>query len=211
VVEDDAYGELYFREPPPPSLFSLANEEERQWIVHITSFSKTLAPGLRLAWMSAPSALRNHLVVAKQLGDTHTAMLSQLVAFHYLNAGSLEPALSRMRIFYQRQASAVQRAIKAELDNTPFRADMPDGGMFYWAEIPGVDTVGMLKHAIQRGVAYVPGAPFYVDRPAASRLRLSFASASAEQIAVGIHRLGDCVRLELERVAQRRVGMEQQS
>jgi DNA-binding transcriptional MocR family regulator len=211
VVEDDAYGELYFREPPPPSLFSLANEEERQWIVHIASFSKTLAPGLRLAWMSAPPTLQRHLVVAKQLGDTHAAMLSQLVAFHYLNAGSLEPALSRMRIFYQRQAYAVQRAIKAELGDTPFRADMPDGGMFYWAEIPGVDTGDMLKHAIQRGVAYVPGTPFYAERPEASRLRLSFASATSEQIAEGIRRLGDCIRFELERIAQRSVGMEQQS
>jgi 2-aminoadipate transaminase len=211
VVEDDAYGELYFREPPPPSLFSLANEEERRWVIHIASFSKSLAPGLRLAWMSAPPALRSHLVVAKQLGDTHTTMLSQLVAFHYLNAGSLEPALSRMRILYQRQAYAVQRAIKAELADTPFRADMPDGGMFYWAEIPGVDTGGMLKHAIQRGIAYVPGTPFYAGNPETSRLRLSFASASAERIAEGIRRLGDCIRFELERVAQRSVRKEQQS
>lgn len=202
VVEDDAYGELYFRDPPPPSLFALANEEERKWVIHVSSLSKTLAPGLRLAWISGPPALLGHVVVAKQLGDTHSATLSQLVAFHYLNAGSLEPGLSRMRIFYQRQAYAMQRAIKAELGDTPFTADVPEGGMFYWADIPGLDTSVMLEHAIKRGVAYVPGAPFYVDGPEKTRLRLSFASASAEQLAEGIRRLGECIRDELERVAQ---------
>jgi 2-aminoadipate transaminase len=211
VVEDDAYGELYFRDPPPPSLFALANEEERKWVVHVSSLSKTLAPGLRLAWMSGPPALLGHVVVAKQLGDTHAATLSQLVAFHYLNAGSLEPALSRMRIFYQRQAYAMQRAIKAELGDTPFRAETPEGGMFYWADIRGLDTSVMLEHAVKRGVAYVPGAPFYPDGPETTRLRLSFASASAEQIGDGVRRLGDCIRDELERAAQRRVRMEQLS
>jgi DNA-binding transcriptional MocR family regulator len=152
-----------------------------------------------------------HVVVAKQLGDTHAATLSQLVAFHYLNAGSLEPALSRMRIFYQRQAYAMQRAIKAELGDTPFRAETPEGGMFYWADIRGLDTSVMLEHAVKRGVAYVPGAPFYPDGPETTRLRLSFASASAEQIGDGVRRLGDCIRDELERAAQRRVRMEQLS
>jgi 2-aminoadipate transaminase len=171
-------------------------------VIHVSSLSKTLAPGLRLAWISGPPALLGHVVVAKQLGDTHSATLSQLVAFHYLNAGSLEPGLSRMRIFYQRQAYAMQRAIKAELGDTPFTADVPEGGMFYWADIPGLDTSVMLEHAIKRGVAYVPGAPFYVDGPEKTRLRLSFASASAEQLAEGIRRLGECIRDELERVAQ---------
>lgn len=211
VVEDDAYGELYFRDPPPPSLFALANEEERQWVVYVSSFSKILAPGLRLAWMSAPPALMSHLMVAKQLGDTHAATLSQLVAFHYLNAGSLEPALSRMRMFYQRQAHAMLRAIKAELGDTPFNATMPDGGMFYWADIQGLDTSVMLQRAVQRGVAYVPGAPFYAEAPKPTRLRLAFATASAEQIGEGIRRLGDCIRDEFESKTQPEVRMEQLS
>jgi len=128
IVEDDAYGELYFEEPPPPSLFALANEEERQWVVHLASFSKILAPGLRLAWLSAPAELLRHVVVAKQLGDTHASTLSQLAAFHYLNAGSLEPALSRLRRFYQSQVRAMQRAIKTELSGTPFNARSPRAG-----------------------------------------------------------------------------------
>ncbi len=195
IVEDDAYGELYFREPPPPSLFALANDEERQWVVHLASFSKILAPGLRLAWMSAPAELLRHLVVAKQLGDTHASTLSQLVAFHYLNAGSLEPALGRMRHFYENQARAMQRAIKAELSDIPFNAMTPEGGMFYWADLPLVDTTAMLRNAIdEHGVAYVPGAAFYSGRPEHTRMRLSFASASVEQIGEGIRRLARCIR-----------------
>jgi 2-aminoadipate transaminase len=197
IVEDDAYGELYFNEPPPPSLFALANDEERQWVVHLASFSKILAPGLRLAWLSAPAELLRHVVVAKQLGDTHASTLSQLAAFHYLNAGSLEPALSRMRIFYKNQAHAMQRAIKTELSGTPFNAMHPEGGMFYWADLPFVDTKAMLRNAIEEhGVAYVPGAAFYVGQPERTRLQLSFASASVEQIGEGIRRLARCIRWE---------------
>lgn len=197
IVEDDAYGELYFQDPPPPSLFALANDEERQWVIHLASFSKILAPGLRLAWLSAPAELLRHLVVAKQLGDTHASTLSQLVAFHYLNAGSLEPSLSRTRRFYENQARAMQRAIKAEMGGTPFNAMHPEGGMFYWADLPFVDTTAMLRNAIdEHGVAYVPGAAFYAGHPKRSRLRLSFASASVEQIGEGIRRLARCIRWE---------------
>jgi len=209
IVEDDAYSELYFGEPPPPSLLALANEEERQWVVHLSSFSKTLAPGLRLAWLSAPAELLRHVVVAKQLGDTHASTLSQLVAFHYLNAGSFEPALSRIRRFYQSQALAMQRAIKTELGGMSFNTTAPDGGMFYWADLPKLDTTAMLDSAIEHGVAYVPGAPFYAGQPEHTRLRLSFASASAEQIGEGIRRLARCIRQARMDAAQRIVHAEQ--
>jgi 2-aminoadipate transaminase len=210
IVEDDAYGDLYFREPPPPSLFALANDEERQWLVHLASLSKILAPGLRLAWLSAPTELMRHLVVAKQLGDTHASTLSQLVAFHYLNAGSLEPALSRMRRFYENQARAMQRAIKSELSGTPFNAKPPEGGMFYWADLPFVNTTAMLRNAIEEhGVAYVPGAAFYAGHPERTRLRLSFASASAEQIGEGIRRLARCIRWERDEASNQITRAEQ--
>ena len=210
VMEDDAYGELYFGEPPPPSLFALADEGERQWIIHVSSFSKSLAPGLRLAWLSAPPELLSHVVVVKQLSDTHAATLSQLVAFHYLNAGSLEPALSRMRMFYGRQASAMQRAINDELSDVPFKVRAPQGGMFYWADVPGLDTEALLTQALKRGVAYVPGTPFFASTPERSRLRLSFASATSEQIADGIRRLGGCIRSEFKTIAEGGQHVEQQ-
>jgi 2-aminoadipate transaminase len=114
-MEDDAYGELCFGEPHPPSKLALADEEVRQWIVYVSSYSKSLAPGLRLAWLSASPEFSRHVAVVKQSSDTHAGTLSQIVASHYLNTGSLEPALSRMRMFYERHASAMQRAITDEL------------------------------------------------------------------------------------------------
>lgn len=194
VVEDNAYGELYFREPPPPSLLALASDEEREWVVHLSSFSKSIAPGLRLAWMTSPAALLEHLSVAKQINDTHAAALSQVVAFHYLNAGSLEPALSRMRLYYQKQANAMQRAIEAERSDTPLRASTPAGGMFFWADVADVDATAMLPRAVAQGVAYVPGAPFYAGDAPAGKLRLSFASASITEIGEGLQRLGKILR-----------------
>lgn len=194
VVEDNAYGELYFREPPPPSLLALASDEEREWVVHLASFSKSVAPGLRLAWMTSSASLLEHLTVAKQINDTHAATLSQLVAFHYLNAGSLEPALSRMRAYYQKQANAMQRAIETELADTPLRTQAPAGGMFFWVDLTDKDASALLPRAVAQGVAYVPGAPFYAGDAPAGKLRLSFASASTAEIGEGVRRLGNALR-----------------
>jgi len=194
IVEDDPFGELYFHESPPLSMFALANDEERQWVIHVSSFSKILAPALRLAWLSAPQAFLRQMAGARQPGDIHTATLTQLVAFHYLNSGALEPALSRMRRYYHGQALAMQRAIKAELADVPFVAAPPQGGMFYWADVPGIDTETLLETAVRHGVAYVPGAVFYAGTPEHSRLRLSFAGVSAEQIGEGIRRLAQRIR-----------------
>lgn len=191
IVEDDAYGELYFQDPPPPSLLALANAEERQWVVHLSSFSKVIAPGLRLAWLVAPAELMRHVHLAKQISDTHSSAISQMVGYHFLNAGSIEPALSRARQYYAKQASIMRRAIEAELDNVPLVTVAARGGMFQWIELPGIDTQALLPKAIEAGVAYVPGAPFFADGAGADRLRLSFASATAEQIREGVRRLAD--------------------
>lgn len=193
IIEDDPYGELYFREPPPPSLHALATDEERQWIVHLSSFSKVLSPGLRLAWMTAPESLMTPLMVAKQIGDTHTASLSQLVAYHYLRAGSLEPALARTRAFYRMQSQAMQRALERDMRNL-LDASTPAGGMFVWARTRGIDTSALLSHAISHGVAYVPGAAFHVEENRNDTLRLAFTSARSEHIEEGIARLARAMR-----------------
>ncbi|EIN02205.1 GntR family transcriptional regulator [Paraburkholderia hospita] len=193
LVEDDAYGELYFNEPPPPSLLALADDEERKWVVHISSMSKILSPGMRLAWMTGPSELLRHVTVAKQLGDAHAPVLSQTIAFHYLNSGALEPALTRTRRFYRSQALAMSKAIRAEFDEQIFRFSAPEGGMFFWAQLEGADTERMLPEAIASGVAFVPGAAFYANTPIRDRVRLSFATASVDQISRGIKRLASLI------------------
>jgi DNA-binding transcriptional MocR family regulator len=193
LVEDDAYGELYFRDPPPPSLLSLANADEREWVVHLSSFSKVLAPGLRLAWMGAPTGLMRHVVLAKQISDSHASAIAQLVAFHFLNAGSLEPALSRARSYYVRQAAAMHRAIFTELDDIALRAAPIRGGMFQWVEMPGMNTQSLLQKAIETGVAFVPGTLFFANESGTDCLRLSFASATPETIGEGVRRLARAI------------------
>jgi DNA-binding transcriptional MocR family regulator len=194
IVEDDPYGELYFYEPPPPSLLSLARPEQREWIVHLSSFSKVLAPGLRLAWMTVPAELMKHVLLAKQINDTHTSAISQMVAFHFLNAGSLEPALSRARHFYAKQSIVMQRAINLELADFDIVTTPPKGGMFQWINLPNVDVHALLARSIEQGVAFVPGPHFFVDRSGFSALRLSFASANVDQIEEGIRRLARAIR-----------------
>ena len=193
IVEDDPYGALYFYEPPPPSLLALANEREREWVIHVSSLSKVLAPGLRLGWLTAPAALMQHLSLAKQIGDTHTSNLSQLTAHHYLSSGALEPAIERTRLFYRAQAQVMLRAIQRELPAMVDTIEKPKGGMFMWATLRGIDTAAMLPDAIRHGVAYVPGSAFFPDSSARDTVRLSFSTASAEQIQEGIRRLARCV------------------
>jgi 2-aminoadipate transaminase len=193
VVEDDTYGELYFNEPPPPSMLALADDHERDWVIHISSSSKILSPGLRLAWMFARSELIRHATLAKQMSDANSTSLSQVVAFHYLNSGSLEPTLSRIRQFHLTQATAMKKAIKAELDDRIFKCDYPDGGMFFWGKVEGCDTRELLKPAIASGVAFVPGSAFFPGNPGTDRLRLSFATATTDQISKGIKRLASVI------------------
>lgn len=193
IVEDDPYGALYFYEPPPPSLLALANEQERDWVIHVSSLSKVLAPGLRLGWLTAPAALMPHLSLAKQIGDTHTSNLSQLTAHHYLSSGALEPAIERTRLFYRAQAQVMLRALQRELPVVADTIDTPKGGMFVWATLRGIDTAAMLPEAIRHGVAYVPGSAFFPDSSARETMRLSFSTASAEQIQEGVRRLARCI------------------
>ncbi|WP_240648360.1 PLP-dependent aminotransferase family protein [Pararobbsia silviterrae] len=193
IVEDDPYGALYFHEPPPPSLLALANAHEREWVIHLSSLSKMLAPGLRLAWMTGPPDWMSPMSLVKQIGDTHTSNLSQLVAWHYLCSGALEPALERARLFYRAQAQTMIRAIQREMPALAQTIVAPKGGMFVWGTLPGVDTTALLPEALREGVAYVPGAAFMPGESVSDGLRLSFATASPEHIQEGIRRLARCV------------------
>ncbi|WP_321883907.1 aminotransferase-like domain-containing protein [Burkholderia cepacia] len=197
IIEDDAYGELYFRDPPPQSLLTLANDDERQWLVHLSSFSNVIAPGLRLAWLTAPDELLRHMLVAKETSDIHSSAMSQMIAYHFLNAGSLEPALSRARTHYARQASTMRRAIDEEFARGSLVSDSAKGGMFQWMEFVGVNTQALVVTAINAGIAYAPGAQFFVDGTGTDCLRLAFANASVEQIREGVRRLASVIYRKL--------------
>jgi DNA-binding transcriptional MocR family regulator len=195
VVEDDPYGELYFDQPPPPSLLALSVgvPGSRDWLVHCGSFSKIMSPGLRVGWMIAPPALLAKATMCKQFSDAHTSNLSQAIAARYLELNRLHDTLAVVRRTYAERALVMAQSLQRALgDAIGFNA--PQGGMFFWARLTGAngktqDAAAFAKRAIDQGVAFVPGAPFYAHDPDQATLRLSFATADVGKIEEGIARL----------------------
>jgi 2-aminoadipate transaminase len=199
VVEDDPYGELYFDTPPPPSLLALSDEVpgSREWLAHCGSFSKILSPGLRVGWLIAPPELLSKATMCKQFSDAHTSNLTQATAAHYLTLNRLDGALSVVRKTYAERARVMAASLQRELgDAIAFNA--PQGGMFFWAHLTGANGKGVsapefAKRAIDKMVAFVPGAPFFAHDPDLSTLRLSFATVGLDKIEEGIARLGQAL------------------
>ena len=195
IVEDDPYGDLYFDAPPPPSLLALSEQVpgSRDWLVHCGSLSKVLSPGLRVGWMVAPPELLAKAVMCKQFSDAHTSTFAQATAAQYLAAGRMPATLARVRQVYGARAQAMGDALRSDLGGA-IEFVQPQGGLFVWARLTGAggkvsDGNAFAKKAIEQGVAFVPGAPFYCANPDVSTLRLSFATADEAKIREGIGRL----------------------
>ncbi|WP_029524553.1 aminotransferase-like domain-containing protein [Polaromonas glacialis] len=199
VVEDDPYGDLYFGEAPPPSLLALSDDVpgSRELLAHCGSLSKVLSPGLRIGWMIAPPALLANAVMCKQFSDAHTSTFAQATAAQYLKAGRMPATLAHVRKVYGERAAAMGNALKRELgDAVAF--EQPQGGLFFWARLTGdggrmKDAGEFAKKAIEQGVAFVPGAPFYAANPDKATFRLSFATADVSKIKEGMERLGRAI------------------
>jgi 2-aminoadipate transaminase len=199
VVEDDPYGDLYFGEPPPPSILALSQEVtgSREWIAHCGSMSKVLSPGLRVGWMIAPPDLLRNAVMCKQFSDAHTSTFAQATAAQYLKSGRMPDTLAKVRAAYGERAAAMGAALKRELgDAVAFT--QPRGGLFFWARLTGAggkenDANVFAKKAIEQGVAFVPGAPFFAENADVSTFRLSFATVGVEKIEEGVGRLGKAI------------------
>jgi DNA-binding transcriptional MocR family regulator len=195
VVEDDPYGELYFSAPPPPSLLALCDEVpgSRPWLAHCGSFSKILSPGLRVGWLIAPPELLARATMCKQFSDAHTSNLSQAIAAHYLSLGRLAPTLDRVRSTYAERARVMAQGLRRELGDA-ITFNEPHGGMFFWARLTqDRDAAAFARRAIDKLVAFVPGAPFFPQQPDACSLRLSFATADSAKISEGINRLAQAL------------------
>ncbi|KWT85163.1 Aspartate aminotransferase (AspB-4) [Variovorax sp. WDL1] len=196
IVEDDPYGDLYFDKAPPPSLMSLTNEVpgSRELVVHCGSLSKVLSPGLRIGWMIAPTELLAKATMCKQFSDAHTSTFAQATAAQYLKSGRMPATLAHVRKVYAERAAAMGAALKRELGDA-IAFTQPGGGLFFWARLTGAngklaDAGEFARRAIEKGVAFVPGAPFFAEKPDIATLRLSFATANVEKIEEGIARLG---------------------
>ena len=200
VVEDDPYGDLYFGEAPPPSLLALSDRVpgSRDWLVHCGSLSKVLSPGLRVGWLIAPAALLQRATMCKQFSDAHTSTFAQATAAEYLRSGRMPATLDHVRSVYAQRAATMGAALQREFgDGLAF--SQPKGGLFFWARLTGSrgqlnDGATLAKKAIEQGVAFVPGAPFFSDHPNNSTLRLSFATADVAKIEEGLQRLGRAFR-----------------
>ncbi len=191
VVEDDPYGELYFGTPPPPSLLALSDQVpgSREWLAHCGSFSKILSPGLRVGWLIAPPELLARATMCKQFSDAHTSNLTQATAAHYLTLGRMAAALDTVRVTYAERARVMAECLRSDLgDAITFNA--PEGGMFFWARLTGGrQATEFAQRAIDKLVAFIPGAPFFATDPDLSTLRLSFATADVARIREGMARL----------------------
>ncbi len=182
IVEDNPYGDLWFDAAPPAPLATRWPEGT----IYLGSFSKVLAPGLRLGYVIAPKAVYPKLLQAKQAADLHTPGFNQRIVYEVIRDGFLREHVPTIRARYKAQRDAMQTALERHLP-PGCRWNAPSGGMFFWIELPqGIDTVRLLPKAVQRGVAFVPGAAFYAAQPRMNTLRLSFVTASPAQIEQGI-------------------------
>lgn len=195
VIEDDPYGDLYFGDAPPPSLLAMSAgvPGSRELLVHCGSLSKVLSPGLRVGWMVGPAELLAKATMCKQFSDAHTSTFAQATAAQYLSAGRMPGTLARVRAVYAERAAAMGQALRRELGEA-IAFVQPQGGLFVWARLTGAggrlsDGGALAKRAIEKGVAFVPGAPFYATNPDLSTLRLSFATVGPEKIEEGVKRL----------------------
>lgn len=194
IVEDNPYGDLWFDAPPPAPLTA----RNPAGCVYLGSFSKVLAPGLRLGFLVAPPALYPKLLQAKQAADLHTPSFNQRVVTEVLKDGFLDRHVPTIRALYRTQRDAMLLALAHEMQGLGMEWNRPAGGMFLWLRLPaGMRAMDLLPQAVEQGVAFVPGSAFYAGAGDERTLRLSFVTASVEQIEQGVAALARAVRQQL--------------
>lgn len=187
VIEDETYRELYFRKPPPPSLHEL---DEQGLVIHLGTFSKTLAAGLRLGWVVAPEAVIEQLALVKQRCDLFGPGTFQLILAEMLTRGSYDAHLRALRAEHEQRYRAMSAALEQQLPPGTLTWAPVQGGLYLWAQAGhGVDTRLLAQRALAAGVGFVSGESFYPDGAGRHDLRLCFASNPPEVIGHGIERL----------------------
>jgi len=194
LVEDDPYGELSYTGDILPTLLSMNPDG----VIYMGSFSKVLAPGLRLGFVIAPPELHFKLCQAKQASDLHTPSFTQRMAYESVRDGLLERHIPTIRALYGKQCEVMLDALKRHMP-AGVTWNQPEGGMFIWVELPeGLDSMKILEEAVRRNVAYVPGAPFYAGM---NTLRLAFVTVPPERIEQGVTILGELFREAIAKAA----------
>ncbi|MDP3617514.1 MAG: PLP-dependent aminotransferase family protein [Rhodoferax sp.] len=195
LIEDNPYGDLWFDSAPPPPLTG----RNPEGCIYLGSFSKVLAPGLRLGFVVAPKPVYPKLLQAKQAADLHSPGFNQRLIAEVMKDGFLDRHVPTIRALYKAQRDAMLEALKREMPagdpDATLTWNTPAGGMFLWARLPrGMSAVELLPYAVEQGVAFVPGAPFYAGDADPRTLRLSFVTSSAEEIQRGVAALAVAIK-----------------
>jgi 2-aminoadipate transaminase len=204
IIEDDPYGQLRYEGRHLPSVVALDNQFRdngsapyRGNVIYLSTFSKTLAPGLRLAWVIAPHEVIRKLVQAKQGADLHTSSFNQMVAYEVSRGGFLDRHVWMIRRVYGERRDLMLEAMEEFFPGTA-RWTHPQGGLFLWATLPeGLRSADVLAAAVAQKVAFVPGMPFYACGGGENTMRLNFSNASPQNIRLGIERLGSVIKEQL--------------
>jgi len=192
LVEDNPYGDLWFDQPPPKPLTA----RNPEGCIYMGSFSKVLAPGLRLGFVVAPHALYPKLLQAKQAADLHTPSFNQRLVAEVMKNGFLDRHVPTIRALYKAQCEAMLAALDEHLAPLGVTWNRPAGGMFLWLRLPdGMSALELLPRAVEHNVAFVPGAAFYAQDGDVRTLRLSFVTASEEQIRTAIAALAAAIQM----------------
>jgi 2-aminoadipate transaminase len=207
IVEDDPYGALYFEDVATPEETRPIKADDRDGrVVYLSSFSKTVAPGFRVAWITAAAPLVAKLEIAKQSADLCTGVLDQRFIYEVWTRGVLEGRLPALRECYRRKREVMEAALQRELGDL-VSWQTPRGGFFLWSSFGGrapIDTDLLLQRAVAQRVVFVPGSAFFVEHPDRTRARLSFSAPSHERIEEGVRRLAAAVRGALEATSEAR-------
>jgi len=197
IMEDNPYGDLWFDTPPPAPL-TARNPEGG---IYLGSFSKVLAPGLRMGFIVAPSAVYPKLLQAKQAADLHSPSFNQRMIAEVMKDGFLDRHVPTIRALYKAQRDAMLEALAHHFPDAQTNPEQsltwntPAGGMFLWARLPaGMNAVNLLPHAVDKGVAFVPGAPFFAAHADERSMRLSFVTPSVEEIHRGVAALAAAIK-----------------
>jgi 2-aminoadipate transaminase len=208
ILEDDPYGELRFEgENIEPLVVISARQNGQQSgyfegdVIYMSTFSKTLSPGLRLGWLVAPVEVIKKLVQAKQGADLHTSSFDQMMAYEVMANGFLDQHVQKIRETYRERRDAMLAALDRHFPDGVTWTH-PQGGLFLWVRLPdGVDCADVLSEAIEQKVAFVPGTAFYADGRGRDALRVTFATCSTEKIEEGISRLGKAIFKRMKQAA----------
>lgn len=189
LIEDDPYGEIRFLGSDLPPMKSYLDDS-----VLLGSFSKVVAPGMRLGWIVADDRTMKHLITAKQASDLHSNFLTQMIVYRYLTSNNVEEHLKNIRNMYLKQRDCMVAMIKKYFPDD-VQYTKPEGGMFLWVTLPhDMSSMELFEASIEENVAFVPGEAFYANDPELNTLRLNFSNSDVDKIEEGIKRIGMAIR-----------------